>query len=286
MIELLKFTIIIFIVGSVLQLGLEMSLRNAISGLRNFRFVSYTILFGFLAGPLLSVVLALALRLEQPYAQGLVLLGMTPTAPYLPMMVSRARADPGYVPAILLVSACLTIVVLPLALPYLISNAAIDFITIARPLALLILPPLAIGMAIFRTAPEVARVTRKIVKPIVSVSTVVMLCLCAVVYGRGFIEAAGSLAVVSQILLLAGIAFAALSFSARLEPDQKSVLVLAMCTRNVGAALAPLYSIADVDDRLTVMIVLSVPAQLVVVFVFAAWFARKQKAADRVQTCR
>jgi BASS family bile acid:Na+ symporter len=286
MIELLKFTIIIFIVGSVLQLGLEMSLRNAISGLRNFRFVSYTILFGFLAGPLLSVVLALALRLEEPYAQGLVLLGMTPTAPYLPMMVSRARADPGYVPAILLVSACLTIVVLPLVLPYLISNAAIDFITIARPLALLILPPLAIGMAIFRTAPEVARIMRKIVKPIVSVSTLVMLCLCAVVYGRGFIEAAGSLAVVSQILLLAGIAFAALSFSARLEPDQKSVLVLAMCTRNVGAALAPLYSIAEVDDRLTVMIVLSVPAQLVVVFVVAGWFARKQKAADRIQTGR
>jgi hypothetical protein len=41
-----------------------------------------------------------------------------------------------------------------------------------------------------------------------------------------------------------------------LHPDQKIVLSAGMATRNIGAALAPLFSIAEMDQPAIIMVVL------------------------------
>ena len=283
MMLLLKISIVGFIAGSLFQMGLELSLRSAVSGLRNLRFVLYTVGFGFVAGPLLAVVLAYGLGLDRPYALGLMILGLTPSAPFLPLVISRARLDPGYVPAVLLVSAFLTILVLPVAIPLLVGSADIGFMAIARPLGLMILPPLVIGMAIYRVAPELAAAIRGKAKPVVAFFTIATLVLCVLIYGRAFYDAAGSFAFLSQILLLGGIAVATHMFATGLDRDQKSTLVLAMSTRNAGAALAPLYSIAGIDERAIVMVVLSVPSQLLVAMSIA-WMISRSLATGREES--
>ena len=40
--------------------------------------------------------------LSEPYAIGLILLGMARCAPFLPMVVDRARGDPAYAAAVIL----------------------------------------------------------------------------------------------------------------------------------------------------------------------------------------
>ena len=274
MILLLQLSIIVFMAGSLFQMGLELSVRDAISGFRNLRFMFFGILFGFLLGPALAVVLARLLALEEPYALGLILLGMTPSAPFLPMMVTRARVDADYVPAIMLLAACGTVLVLPIAVPFLIENSAIGFQDVARPLLLLMLSPLAIGMAIYRVAPGSVDAILRIVRPVVKVATIVLLILCIIVYGEGFLAAAGSFAIAAQLIFLGGVTLASFVLSKGLERDQKCVLALAMSTRNVGAALAPLYSVAAIDQRAVVMVVLAVPAQLLCAFGAAWWFSR------------
>jgi hypothetical protein len=58
---------------------------------------------------------------------------------------------------------------------------------------------------------------------------------------------------------------------AGLTPEQRSVVGLGACTRNLGAALTPLLAV-NADSRTTVMIALGVPITLLVTALAARWF--------------
>lgn len=98
-----------------------------------------------------------------------------------------------------------------------------------------------------------------------------MLVLCLAVYSKGFIGAVGTYAIGTQILFfsLAPVGSYALSFG--LTHGQKSVLALGMATRNIGAALAPLFAIAGVDQRAIIMVALGVPMQTIASVLAARW---------------
>jgi len=76
---LLKISLAIFIAGNLLEMGLRLNLRDALEGLRNVRFVAYTLLWGFILGPGLAYAITLIIPLEPPYALGLILFGMALT---------------------------------------------------------------------------------------------------------------------------------------------------------------------------------------------------------------
>ena len=54
-----------------------------------------------------------------------------------------------------------------------------------------------------------------------------------------------------------------------------SVLVLGMCTRNLGAAFAPLFALPAVDERAIVMVALGVPLTVLCSFATAAGLGRR-----------
>ena len=73
----------------------------------------------------------------------------------------------------------------------------------------------------------------------------------------------------SQILFFAIVTSTAFACGTGLGPDQRSVLTLSICTRNVGAALAPMISTVEPDNRTVVMVVLGVPLQLIFAYAVA-----------------
>jgi bile acid:Na+ symporter, BASS family len=89
---LLKITIVIFMAGNLLDLGLRANLKEALRGLRDVRFVSLSVIWAFVLSPALAYGLTLIVPMTPPYAMGLILLGLAPCAPVLPMMADRARA--------------------------------------------------------------------------------------------------------------------------------------------------------------------------------------------------
>ena len=91
----LKISVVLFMVGNLLDMGLKLKLQDALGGLRNVRFVVQSVLWGFVLCPGLAYLLTKVVPLDPAYATGLVLLGMAPCAPFLPLMVERARGDMG-----------------------------------------------------------------------------------------------------------------------------------------------------------------------------------------------
>lgn len=274
----LKLALVLFMAGSLLDMGLGLKLKDSLAGLRNPRFLGYVILFGFILGPLLAWSLIRLLPLEEPYALGLMLLGLTPCAPFLPMMVRRAQGDMTHVPAMMLLAAVGTVLLLPVAAPLLVSGLAVGAWTIAQPLLVLVLLPLVIGMAIFHVAPGWAGAIRPVATRLSGISAVLLLAVCGVLYGRSFLGLVGTFAIGAQLLFLVAMTAGSYRFAIGLGQVQRSVLSLGLCTRNVGAAIAPLFADAAADERAIVLLVSAVPLQLVVAVLAARIFARRVAA--------
>jgi len=272
---LLKVSLVIFMVGNLLDMGLRLKLWEALEGLRNARFVVLSVLWGFVLCPALAWLLTKVIPLEQPYAIGMILLGMTPCAPFLPAMVDKARGDLAYAAAFMLLASVVTVIYMPFAVPVIVKGLTANAWTIAKPLLFFLMVPLAIGMAIQRVSEPIAARLQPIIKKMTGIDTILMLVLCVVVYGKGFIGAMGSYAFGTQILFFSVATAASYWLSFGLPQTQKSVLALGMSTRNLGAAFAPLFAIADVDQRAIVMVALGVPMQTIFSLLAARWFARR-----------
>jgi len=267
-------------VGNLLDMGLRLNLREALGGLRNVRFVLQGVLWGFVLCPALAYLLTKIIPLDPAYAMGMILLGMAPCAPFLPMMVDKARGDLAYAAAFMLLASVVTVVYMPLAVPVMVKGFTADAWTIAKPLLYFILAPLVVGMTIQRVIAPVADRIQPTVKKITGIDTILMLVLVVVVYGKDFISAVGTYAFGTQILFFSVATAAAYGLSFGLPQTQKSVLALGMATRNIGAALAPLLAVPDTDQRALVMVAIGVPMQTIAALLAARWFARRAPTGE------
>lgn len=270
----LKISLVIFMAGNLLEMGLRLNPQDALRGLRNVRFVILTLLWGFVLGPALAYGITRVLPLAAPYAVGLILMGMTPSAPFLPMIVNRAKGDLGYTAAFMLLSAAGTVLFMPFAVPMMIEGLTVSAWAIARPLIFVILVPMAIGMLILRAAHRLATTMRPWVKKVTGLFTVATLVLCAMVYGKGLLGVAGSFAVASQLIFFATVTTLTYWLGFGLPPGQKIVLSAGMATRNLGAALAPLLTVPAFDQRATIMVVLGFPLMILFALLSVKWFGR------------
>lgn len=272
---LLNITLVVFMVGNLLGMGLTLQLDQVLGGLRNVRFVALSVLWGFAICPALAWLLTRVLPLEQPYAVGMLLMGMTPCAPFLPMMVEKARGDMNYAAVMMLLTAVLTIAYMPLAVPLMIPGFSADAWAIARPLVLFLLIPLLAGFGMQRAFPRRSGQLYSLVKKVTGIATILMLVVCLVLYGKAFGGAVGSFAFATQILFFAVVSVVPYVLGPGLHPSQKSVLALGMTTRNLGAALAPLIAVTNVDHRAIVMVAIGIPMQVIAALLAANYFARR-----------
>jgi bile acid:Na+ symporter, BASS family len=264
--KLLGVTIAIFMAGSLLEMGLRLDLKKAGAALGDVRFLLAALLWSFAIGPALAVLLARTMPLAEPYAVGLILLGLAPCAPFVPLLSGRAGADLNHVAAYLLLASIGTLIIMPIAIPFLVPQLSADALTIAKPLVLFIALPLAIGISVRLVASALADKSHPIVKRITAIDIVLMLGIVVVLYWRDFLGAVGSYAIATQILFYCLLAAAAYGFGFGLSHEKKSTLALGLCTRNVGAAMAPLLSVPDTDERATVMCIMAVFITLAVGF--------------------
>jgi BASS family bile acid:Na+ symporter len=269
----LKISIVIFMAGNLLDMGLRLKIGDAITGIKNFRFVFHSLLWGFLIIPAIAWLIVIVFRLEQPYAIGMILLGTTPCAPFLPLMVDKAKGNLGLTTAFMLLVSAFIVLYLPLAVPYLTEGLSVSTWAIAKPLLILVLLPLLIGILTKRFTPKLAFKIQPTVKKTMLVFTIIMLVLVVIIYGKSLISSAGSFFLAAQLAFFIIVSIATYIFSFGLKREEKVVLTLGMITRNLGAALAPLYAVAAIDERAIVMVVLAIPLQLI----FAAIAARRFK---------
>ena len=190
---LVKISVVIFMAGNLLDMGLRLNPQDAGRGLRDFRFVALTLVWGFVLAPALAYVIAHLMPLEEHYALGLVLMGMAPCAPFVPALVAKGKGDLGYTAAFMLLSAVGTVVFMPLAVPFMVKGLTITAWTVAKPLLIVVLLPLVVGVAILRASPTFAGKLLPIVKKVTGIATLAVAVLFVLVYGKELLSVAGTL---------------------------------------------------------------------------------------------
>jgi len=268
----LKISIMVFMVGTMAGIGAELAVGEALAALRNVRFIVMTVVWGWGLCPSFAYLLAKIIPMEQPYAIGLILLGMTPAAPFMPMMVKKARGDLAYTGAIVLLAAIGTVAFMPFAVPRMVAGLTADAWLVGKPLLFFVLVPLFVGIAVKNFAEPVASRLYPLVKKTTDIITIVMLVAMAIAYGKGFIGAIGSYAIGTLVLFVGVVTLATHRLGFGLKQGQRSVLTIGMCTRNLGAAIAPLMTI-KADSRSIVMVALGIPVTLFFSFLAARWYA-------------
>lgn len=271
--DLLKYTLhvalVSFMLGSLVDVGLKLDVRDAWAALHDKRFVISSALLGFVVGPLLALFITRVFALPEPYALGLLLLGLTPCAPFLPLLSDVAKANPAYAAAFIVIAALGTIIVMPIAVPFVAPNLHVGAGVIARPLLLLVLAPFVVGIAVRGLSTRWADRCDPIVRKLVALNIVILLSVAVLQNWQDMLSAVGTWAIAAQFIYYCGLAVCSYGLSFGLPYDKRSVVTLGVSTRNVGAALAPLSAVPDADPRSSTMCILAACITLLVGFAVA-----------------
>ena len=118
--------VVLYSVANLASMGLELNLRETIKSLRSARLVILTLVWGWVVGPAFAVLLTKVLPLAEPYAIGLLIFSLAPIAPFLPILVRKARADMDFSAALMPLAMVATVVLLPLMAPWLIKGLTVN----------------------------------------------------------------------------------------------------------------------------------------------------------------
>jgi BASS family bile acid:Na+ symporter len=267
--------VFIFTVANLFNLGLQVKLPDLIVGLKNKKSMALIFVWSWVLGPALAYLIVFVLPLAEPYVIGLLLSSLAPVTPFLPLTVEKARGDMSFAAALVPVVMVGTVIIVPLLGPLMIQGVTVSAWSLAKPLLLSVFLPLVIGVAIRHYAELVATRILPAVNVMAKLTSVMVFVWCVVVYAREMIETAGSFALLSVILFMVVIGWMSYQFGFGLKQSQRSVISLAMITRNGGPVLIAALAIPNVDSRIVTLVVLVNVGGFILAPITAAIFGKR-----------
>jgi len=229
-------TMPVFVVSSMLAVGLSLTVAQILAPLHSVRVVSFALLANFVLMPLAALAIARLLRLDQPLGVALLLLGTAAGAPFLPKLVGVAKGDLAFSVGLMVLLMVLTVGYMPLVLPLLLEGVSVDPLKIAKSLLLLMLLPLAVGLAIKARLEAIATRARPVLDRISSLSLVVLIVLLLATNIRNVVSLFGTRGILASILFLV-VGFGVGWLLGGPGSDTRSVMALGTSQRNIAAAL-------------------------------------------------
>jgi bile acid:Na+ symporter, BASS family len=248
-----KVAVLVFVVSSMLAMGVGLTIGQIISPLRNRRLVVLALLGNFVLMPLAALILSTMLRLDQPLGVGLLLLGTAAGAPFLPKLAEIAKGNLAFAVGIMVLLMVVTIAYLPLALPLLLHGVSVNPVKIARSLVLLMLLPLGAGLALKARYEKAAARVKPVLDRVSSLSLVLLVLLISVANIRNVLDVFGTRGILAGILFIA-LGFGIGWFLGGPEVETRRVLALGTSQRNIAAALVVGSQSFD-DPKVVVMVI-------------------------------
>jgi len=276
---ILNLSIVLFIAGVLFTAGLEVTFEQVLQPLRNGPVVARALIANLVVTPLIVYVMSILFPLEGPYMIGVLLYGFASGAPYTPKLVGAAAGDvPSSIAATMLLTV-LTIIYMPLVLPFLIPGTEIGIWAIAKPLLLQMFVPLVIGLAVRHFSDRTAARVLKPAHIVVNLSLLVFLVLAVALHGDSLAAIIGTGAVTSAIVLT----LAAFAVGYLLGPGGKKgkvTLGLITTARNIGAAATIATANFEDDPRVLMTVAVCMFVVFAVAFPTAKLYFNKRLSAQ------
>ncbi len=248
---------LVFVVTSMISMGLSLTVRQVLDSLSNGRLVVLALVVNFVAVPAVAFGINLVLDLDESLFIGLILISVAGGAPFLPKLVQVAKGDAAFSVGLMVLLMVATVVVMPLALPLLLEGVEVNAWDIASSLIFLMLVPLGFSLLVRARYPDLAE---RSVGGFGTVSTVAMAFLAVggiIANWSEVVSLIGTRGIIAAALLIV-IAFG-LGFAAGgRDLATRSVMGLGAGQRNLSAAfVVAVQNFADDADVLAFVIVAS-----------------------------
>jgi bile acid:Na+ symporter, BASS family len=243
-------------------MGLNLTVGQIITPLRNVRLVTLSLLVNFVLMPLAAVGLATLLRLDEPLSVGLLLLGSAAGAPFLPKLAQIARGNLAFAVGLMVLLMVITVGYLPLVLPLLLPGVSVNPAKIARSLFLLMLLPLAGALAVRAQFPDIAARTKPVLDRLSNLSLILLGLLITLANVNNVLDVFGTRGILAGLLFIA-IGFVIGWFLGGPDINTRRVLALGTAQRNIAAALV-VGSQSFSDPKVVVMVVVVAIVSLLV----------------------
>src|SRR5499426_2394916 len=196
-------TVLVFVVSSMLGVGLALTVNQILAPLRNLRVVSLALLGNFVLMPLGAFVIARFLRLDEPLGVALLLLGTAAGAPFLPLLARISKGNLAFAVGLMVLLMVVTVAYMPLVLPLLLEGVSVDPLKIARSLVFLMLVPLAIGLVVKARLSGAAAKMQSLLNKLSTLSLALLITLLLITNMQNVLSLFGTRGILASILFIA-----------------------------------------------------------------------------------
>lgn len=269
-----RLSILVFVIGSMLALGLGLTMPQIIDPLRNVRRVVLALLANFVLVPLVTYLILQAVPVAEGVRIGLVLLATAAGAPFLPKLAEVGKGDVAFSVGLMLLLMVATIVYLPLVLPLMLKGVNVDAPRIARSLVIMMLIPLVAGLIVRARFAKLAATVQPWLVKLSNLALVLLTVLLVVLNFRNILSMIG-LEGLGIVLFLIGSLAAGLLLGGRTAPV-RNVMGLGTGQRNISAALVVAGQNFD-DPRILVTLIVTAIVGLLILMPTAAWLGKRSQ---------
>ena len=275
----LDIAIAVFIAGALFTAGLEVTLEQVFTPLRNRRIVGRALLANVVLAPLFIYGMSIVFPLDRPYRIGVLLYGIASGAPYTPRLVGVAAGDVPSSIGLTMLLTVLTILYMPLVLPILVPGTEIGIWEIAKPLLLQMFVPLVAGLGVRHVSHRTASALRRPSNLIVNLSAAIFLVLALVLHHQELRATIGTGAVTSAVVLTL-VTFVLGYLLGTGGAKGKVTLGLLTTARNIGAAATIATANFKDDPRVLITIAVCMFVVFALAFPVAKLYFRKRLSAS------
>jgi bile acid:Na+ symporter, BASS family len=266
---------LVFVVSSMVAMGLGLKVTQVTAPLRNLRLVSMSLLANFVLMPAAAAVLARLLQLDEPLGVGLLLLSVAAGAPFLPKLTQIAKGNLAFAVALMVLLMVVTVAYMPLVLPMLLPGVSVNPVRIAISLVLTMLLPLGVALGVNARLPAAAARAKPLFDRLSTLGLIFVVVLLVVVNFNKVLSVFGTGAI------LAGLLFIAFGYAVGWAlggptADTRPVLGVGTAQRNIAAALV-VGGQSFSDPSVVVMVVVVAIVSLLVLLPMSRLLARKGK---------
>jgi BASS family bile acid:Na+ symporter len=267
--------VVIFTVSNLAVMGLQSNMSEVIAGLKNKKALVLIIVWGWVLGPALALLIAWIIPISESFVIGLLLYSLAPCAPFLPLMVPKARGDMSFTGALVPLVAVATVVLTPLMAPLLIEGVTLSVGALAKMFLLSILLPLIIGAALNYYTETFATKIFPAVNVIAKLSALGTIVYALVLYWREMLATAGSFGLLSMTIFMVVIGWITYKLGFGLKQSQRSVMSLGMLSRNGAVVLLAAMAIPDVNPLVITYVVMYVVWSVIIAAIAARIFGKQ-----------
>jgi BASS family bile acid:Na+ symporter len=193
---------LVFVLGTIISMGLSLTMTQITGPLRDVRFVIVALLANFVIPPILAFILIQIFSLDEPLEVGLLLVSLAAGAPGLPKTAVFAKVDIAAATGLMVLLVLVTIIVLPIALPRLLTGISVTFWDVASGLVYLILVPLAVSLFVRARYPDLAASAQPMFAQASNVSLLILMVLMVVLNFSDVVGLLGSGGLLASLVLV------------------------------------------------------------------------------------